>query len=360
MTNEQSTSTVQENQAPDILVLMGGASLEHDVSIISGSGMVRQVPPSYSLVYPVYIDRQGQWYYSSQGLDSQSRQTFILDEFLEKVEFSAQSLPSIRDLPGQIDSRFALLGLHGAFGEDGKVQAYLELLDIPYSGSRVLGSALAMDKIKTKEIYHHHGILTPEWKVIQLNQWKSDITQAVEVLGFPMIIKDPAGGSSYNIIRAENIEQATAFIDSIRVQGTIQELLAEKCIVGKECSCGFMEGAPRFPPTEIRPNNTHKFFDFEAKYRGESVEVTPADYPQSWITEIQNLSHLAHKILSLDVYSRTDFLTDEKGRHWAIETNTLPGFTPTSLLPQQAAYVGWDYSELIDQVIQISLHRARV
>lgn len=339
----------------DILILMGGPSLEHDVSIVSGSGMVKHISPNYDNVYPVYIDRDGLWTWSDQSLDAQQRLEFDLDAFLESASHPAQPLPSKSELPGNPGQRFALLGLHGAFGEDGRIQAYLELLQIPYSGSGVLGSALAMDKIKTKEIYRHHNIPTAPWVVIRTQNFKEDLIVAESQFTYPMILKDPAGGSSYNIIRAENHQEAIQFLDRVSLE--IDEVLAEKCIVGKESSCGFVEGADRLPPTEIRPLNETAFFDFEAKYQGKSQEITPAEYSPEWIREIQDLSRLSHEVLKLNGYSRTDFITDDEGVHWALETNTLPGFTPTSLLPQQAATIGWDYSQLIHEIIQRGLQR---
>lgn len=339
---------------PTILVLMGGPSLEHDVSLVSGSGMVQNLPEQYEQVHPVFISKEGLWSWNSKGLDTNDRQSFDLNQYIATADHLNQSLPQSHDLPGEVGQRFALLGLHGGFGEDGKVQAYLELIGIPYSGSRVLGSALAMNKIKTKEIYRHYQIPTANWFVLDMVQWSKDLKAAELELGYPMILKDPAGGSSYNITRAENTKEAIRFLQGIEESSgnEVPLILAEECIVGKECSCGYIEGASALPPTEIRPLNETAFFDFEAKYQGKSLEITPAEYPQRWTEEIQHLSALSHQVLELKGYSRTDFITTPEGVHFALETNTLPGFTPSSLLPQQAECIGWGYSELLHQIIQ--------
>ena len=339
----------------DVLVLMGGPSLEHDVSIVSGSGMIKELSEKYAEVYPIFIDKDGLWNWQSQGLNLENRKKFELSSFLKNADVINQELPGKYDLPGEASSRIALLGLHGGFGEDGKIQAYLELMKIAYTGSGFLGSALAMDKVKTKEIYQIHKIPTAPWSVIHSSDWAAGLKKVEQLFEYPMILKDPAGGSSYHITKAANHEDAIVFLEDICIK--IPKILVEKCIVGRESSCGFIENADAVPPTEIRPLNKDAFFDFEAKYQGNSEELTPAPFPEQWTKEIQNYSRQAHEILGLGGYSRTDFITDLHGIHFALETNTLPGFTPSSLLPQQAQCIGWDYSRLLDEIIDLGLQR---
>ena len=258
--------------------------------------------------------------------------------------------PALSELPS---ADIAFLALHGKWGEDGHIQAMLENWGIPYTGCGLLASALAMDKIKSKEIYKANGVPTPPYRVIFKHDFNGDTLVSVsDELGFPLVIKDPLGGSSIGIGIAKDLDEAgkiatDLFKDSDR-------LLCEKFIAGEEASCGYIEGEKPLPPTEMRMT-TREYFDYEAKYNGECQEVTPAEFKPELTARIQELVKNAHYALGGAGYSRTDVRIDKDGNLWAIETNTLPGMTPTSLLPQQAACNGITYSSLIDLIIDKSL-----
>ncbi|HSQ43200.1 MAG TPA: D-alanine--D-alanine ligase [Fibrobacteraceae bacterium] len=337
-----------------ILVLMGGISSEHDVSVVSGSGVVRALEPKRYNVHPVLITKEGEWLWSSRELTPYQKQNFFAQPYFTDLAGSTsarrEKSPALSELP---DCDIAFLALHGKFGEDGRVQALLENWGIPYTGSGVLASALAMDKIQSKAVYLANGIPTPDYVVLRRKGFQDDqLLAAIDKLGLPLVVKDPCGGSSIDMGIAKTIEEAKSLVETLFQK--VSRLLCEKFIPGDEASCGYIEDQPAVPPTEIRMTKT-EFFDYQAKYQGDSREVTPAEFPADRIAQIQALACAAHEALGCAVYSRTDVRIDQDGNLFALETNTLPGMTPTSLLPQQAACIGVDYSHLLDIVIETSL-----
>lgn len=335
-----------------VLVLMGGPSTEHDVSLVSGTGVVRSLDAKKYNVHPVLISKDGFWTWSSRELSPYQKESFSMNYFatVEGTAMQRKKAPALSELP---DCDIAFLALHGKWGEDGRVQALLEHWKIPYTGCGVLASALAMDKIKSKEIYRSCGVPTPAFRVLERASFKGDLlVSAADELGFPLVIKDPIGGSSIGMGIAKNLEEAGDICT--RLFDAAPTLLLEKFIAGEEASCGFIEGQPALPPTEMRMT-TREYFDFEAKYQGECNEVTPAEFSPERTLAIQDLARKSHYALGCEGYSRTDVRIDKDGALWVLETNTLPGMTPSSLLPQQAACIGLNYSQLIDVIIETSL-----
>lgn len=335
-----------------VLVLMGGPSTEHDVSVVSGTGVVRALDPKRYNVHPVFIGKDGFWTWSSRELSPYQKENFTSNYFttVEGASMQRKKAPALSELP---DCDIAFLALHGKWGEDGHVQALLEHWNIPYTGCGMLSSALAMDKIKSKEIYQNCGVPTPAFRVLEKAVFTGDqLVSAADALGFPLVIKDPIGGSSIGMGIAKDLEEAGQICADLFKAS--QRLLLETFISGEEASCGFIEGQPALPPTEMRMT-TRAYFDFEAKYNGECQEVTPAEFSFERTVAIQQLARNAHYALGCEGYSRTDVRIDKNGNLWALETNTLPGMTPSSLLPQQAACIGLSYSQLIDVIIETSL-----
>lgn len=335
-----------------VLVLMGGYSTEHDVSVVSGVGVVRAMDAGKYNVHPVLIEKNGTWIWSSRELSPYQKDNFSENYFrgIEGPSVHKVKSPALSELPS---ADIAFLALHGKWGEDGHVQALLENWKIPYTGCGVLASALAMDKIKSKEIYRANGIPTPDYRVLRREAFSGDaLVEAMDSLGLPLVIKDPLGGSSIGIGIAKTADEAFQICEDLFK--TSDTLLCEKFIAGEEGSCGFIEGEAALPPTEMRMT-TQEYFDFEAKYNGACQEITPATFSEEITREVQRLAKEAHYALGCAVYSRTDVRIDSDGKAWAIETNTLPGMTPASLLPQQVKCVGISYSELIDKVIEKSL-----
>jgi D-alanine-D-alanine ligase len=335
-----------------VLVLMGGPSTEHDISVISGTGVVRAMDGAKYNIHPVLIQKEGTWIWSSRELSPYQKDNFSENYFnsLEGSSTRREKSPALSLLP---DCDIAFLALHGKWGEDGHVQALLENWGIPYTGCGLLASALAMDKIRCKDIYRANGVPTPAQRVLWREGFRGDdLVATADALGYPLVIKDPIGGSSIGMGIAKNIEEAEFIVASLFKDS--DRLLCEKFISGTEASCGYIDGMPALPPTEMRMT-TREYFDFEAKYNGECREVTPAEFSPDLTQRIQELAKNAHRALGCAGYSRTDVRIDKQGGLWALETNTLPGMTPSSLLPAQAACIGVSYSQLIDVIIDISL-----
>ena len=255
--------------------------------------------------------------------------------------------PNVLDLCKQADIVF--LALHGACGEDGKVQAALELLGVPYTGSGYLGSAIAMDKDLTKRLVAPLGVVTPKWQAVTVTQDnREELTRTVEL---PCVVKPLDSGSSIGVSIARTREElAAALTQAIRLGG---RTVIEQYIAGREIQMGILEGKA-LPSIEIIPKTG--FYDYENKYQpGAAEEITPAPIPESWEAQLARATETVFRALCLSVYSRADFIVTQDGTPWFLEINTLPGMTPTSLLPQEAAAVGIGYGELCERIIEASL-----
>ncbi len=348
-----------------VAILMGGVSPEHPVSLASGCGIFAQLDRTRYEAFPVLISRENVWVWPrNPGQFPASMTVAQAEAWLATPPADWNRAPFVPSVPGgqpgdmllfpQADVFF--LALHGVGGEDGTLQAFLESVGQPFTGSGSAGSRTAMDKIRSKEKYREHGIPTAPWIVVSSTQPVTEAAARVETeLGLPAVVKHPTGGSSIGVVVAKtraDLEEALATIGRDTPQ-----ILVEAFIPGRESSCGVLEGyAKALPPTEIRPRKD-SFFSFEEKYAsGGAEEITPAEFPADVNAEIQRLAAHAHAALGLSVYSRTDFIWTGAELN-ALETNNLPGFTPTSMLPQQAAVVGLSYAGLVTHVIETSLRR---
>jgi D-alanine-D-alanine ligase len=248
----------------------------------------------------------------------------------------------------------ALIILHGPYGEDGTVQGLLELLDIPYQGSGVLGSALAMNKLVSKQLYEKWGIPVPPYVVIR----RGDAVTAdwlLRRLDLPIVIKPVRGGSSIgmSIVRsAERLEQALA--------GAFAQddaVLAESFIQGIEITGAVLGNASleALPLVEIVPDAAYEFFDYEAKYKaGATQEICPARIGDALSEKAQSYAKMAHQALQCKGYSRTDMIV-RGDAVFVLETNTIPGMTPTSLFPQAAQAAGISFGRLLDRLIELGI-----
>ena len=250
---------------------------------------------------------------------------------------------------------FAFILLHGQWGEDGTVQGYLDLLDIPYQGSSVLGSALAMDKNLAKELYKLNGIPVADWVIIEKN---SDFSteELVTQLGLPLVVKPVADGSSLGMSIAHNIaELGVGITKAVKHGGRV---MVESFVKGRELTVGVLGNAEltALPLVEIIPGEEFAFFDYKAKYEpGATTEICPAEVSDEVTEQAQKLGVAAHKALQLRGYSRTDMILSENGQLYVLETNTIPGMTPTSLYPQAAAAHGLDFSAMLEKLIELGL-----
>ena len=251
----------------------------------------------------------------------------------------------------QID--VALIVLHGPFGEDGTVQGLLDLLHIPYQGSGVLGSAMAMDKLVSKLMYVQAGLPVPDYRVVTRRTPDWEIVP--EDIGLPLVVKPVSGGSSIGmsiVRRAEDYPGALAL-----GFGHDQRLMVEQYIQGTEITVSVLgnQAPEALPAIEIIPETGHEFFDYTAKYTpGACHEICPARIDAELTAQAQMLGVKAHQALFCRGYSRTDMILQGR-RFFVLETNTIPGMTATSLLPQAARAGGLSFSQLLDRLIELSL-----
>jgi D-alanine-D-alanine ligase len=253
-----------------------------------------------------------------------------------------------------IDVAFILL--HGPFGEDGTMQGFLDMLGIPYQGSGVLGSAMAMDKNIAKIMYRQAGLQVPEWRMAV----KADINapeKLIEQLGLPLVIKPLHQGSSLGMSIAGNEAELTVGLRTAFEFDT--QVMVEEFIKGREITVGVLgnEELTALPLVEIIPGEEFQFFDYEAKYQpGASTEVCPANFDPETTAKAQEYGLTAHRVLNLEVYSRTDMIINDQGL-FVLETNTIPGMTPTSLLPQAAKAYGLPFPAFIERLLKLALEK---
>lgn len=246
------------------------------------------------------------------------------------------------------------LGLHGACGEDGRVQATFDLLGIPYTGAGYLSSGMAMDKAITKRFMDSAGIANAPWSEYTYDA--ADIPEIIEKTNVPCVIKVVNGGSSLGLAMADTKEELENALHEMLKYGN--HIIIEKKLKGRELTVGVM-GDKYLPAVEIIPKSG-AFFDYEAKYQANgSLEICPAEITdEQWHSMGKDAVKL-FKELGLSVYSRADFILDEDGNHWCLEINTLPGMTPASLFPKEAAAIGMEYGELCEKIIELSLKAKR-
>ena len=246
------------------------------------------------------------------------------------------------------------LGLHGADGEDGKIQATLDLLGVPYTGSGPLGSAMAMDKAVTKRIVGAAGVRTPAWR--ELTYSEADIPALRDSLPVPCVVKVVGGGSSIGVALPDTREELEQALHDILRYGS--RVLVEQKIVGRELTVPILDDCALSPIEIVPPEG--RSFDYVSKYQsGEegAAELCPAPITEEERRRVCEAALAAHKALGLSIYSRSDFIIDRQGLVWYLETNTLPGMTPNSLIPKAARVAGMSYEDLCEKIVMLSLHR---
>jgi len=314
-----------------VALIMGGPGPEHEVSLATGRQMLENLSPDKYAVKPILIGKDGGWRFG------ESTKKVALPKALTRLQ----------------DFDVAVLALHGTFGEDGKVQALLEAIALLYTGSGVLASALAMDKVMAASVFRAHGLRVPESIVITNTDWQ--LRKSAPKAEWPVIVKPVSGGSSVGVAK---VSSTAALVKAADAAFTWDDrVLIQKCIQGREFTCAILERGDdivALPPTEIIPKSA-ELFDYASKYTvGASLEITPPKLSSKQIAKLQDLALTAHRVLGCRSYSRTDFMLDAKG-FVVLETNTLPGLTETSLLPQAAAAAGLSFPQLLDTLIANAL-----
>lgn len=338
-----------------VVVLAGGTSTERDVSLSSGSMIYRALKKNghQAVLLDVYLgyDKDAEDIFSLETdwaaeVGNIREENPDLEEIRALRKDGGKSFfgPNVLKICGMADCVF--LALHGANGEDGKVQACFELLGIPYTGTDFISSAIAMDKGITKDLFKAYNIPTPAG--IRLKKGETE----EETVSFPCIVKACCGGSSVGVCIARNEEEyGAAKEEAFRYD---DEVIIEQYIEGREFSVGVIDGKA-LPVIEIAPKTG--FYDYKNKYQaGSTVETCPAELPEEKSGELQEMAEKVFRVLRLKNYARIDFRMSRSGEVFCLEANTLPGMTPVSLLPQEAAVVGMDFPALCEKILQKGLN----
>lgn len=352
-------------QKKNVLVLMGGTSTERDVSLATGKMICSSLQTEKYNILPIEIEADSEWHMLNelQPSEAGSEPALQMSQLLAEANQAGALTPwrlFSGDCPAPVDVVF--IALHGGHGEDGTLQGVLDFFGVPYTGSGVLASALAMDKIRSRQLMAANGILVPSTLVADretlndpssLNSFKEKV---IKQLGLPCVVKPNDHGSSVGVTlvqKPEQLDEALAF------SGQFSSLvLVEEYLKGTEITVGVFEDpdsgqSTALPIIEIVPKN--EWFDYESKYDiGGAEEIIPARISAEHTIRAQEIALKTHKIIGCKGLSRTDMII-RGDAIYPLEVNTLPGMTRTSLFPQMARAVGIEFPDLLDKLIRKAL-----
>ncbi|MFT4630025.1 MAG: D-alanine-D-alanine ligase [Arenicella sp.] len=295
-----------------VAVLMGGISAEREISLLSGQAVLQAL--------------------QAQGIDAHS------------VDATPANIGELR--AQAFDRAFVIL--HGRWGEDGVVQGALQAIELPYTGSRVLGCALAMDKVRSKQVWQALGLPTAKYRVLRSEQ---DLQGLVAELGLPLFLKPACEGSSVGIGKVNHEEDLLAAFRTTAAVG--DEVIAEQFIAGDELTVGILNGVAL---PVIRMTTGNEFYDYEAKYHSDDTQYfCPAGLSEELEQKVRSLAVAAFEALACNVWGRVDLMLNDAGDPLLLEVNTIPGMTSHSLVPMAAAAVGISFDDLVLKVLEASL-----
>lgn len=292
-------------------VIMGGISAEKEVSLLTGKEIIESLDRDKYEVIPIPINSQ------------------------------YELIDSVKCL------QFAFIALHGKFGEDGRIQAILESIGVPFSGCGVLASALCMDKNISKKLFITEGIKTPQWIIVK-DENEVDYS-IIENIGYPLIVKPNSGGSSIGTIKVNSKDELKeAVIEALKYD---DEIIIEEYIKGEEITCCILNGEV-LPIISINPKS--EFFNYSSKYDKGGAEEKIIELPRTLREKVEEISLKCWDTFKLKVYARVDMIIKNE-EVYVLEINTLPGMTENSLFPKSAAAYGLNFSQLLDKIVQYSL-----
>jgi len=354
-----------------VALIFGGRSVEHEVSLTSAVGIIKNIERKKFDLLPVKITKEGNWLLfdnvntlqSIKDLKKNPTTQIVIGDTsspgLIRINTGKKNNCSVNSFIEPVDVVFPIL--HGSFGEDGTIQGLLKMADLPFVGCDVLASAVAMDKIIAKQLFFQNDIPSVDFIWFLRKSWKHSshvIKQGVEKeIGFPCFIKPANSGSSVGVLKAHTKDEFSTFVDEACCYD--RKILVEKYINARELECSVLgNDKPKSSSIgEIIPSK--EFYDYKAKYIDDSTElVIPADIPEKTAAKIKTLAIKAFKALDCSGMSRVDFLLEKKTSHlYVSEVNTIPGFTPISMYPKLWEISGISYSELITQLIELAKER---
>lgn len=311
-------------------VLRGGPSPEYSVSLKTGGTVLANMPEEYEPL-DILISKNGEWYIGG----------------LQKNPY---------DILKTVDVVFN--GLHGAYGEDGEVQKLLDNFGVPYTGSGALASSITMNKILSKEVYKNNILKTSAFVTIPFeNLSRNAIKEAYENMMRPFVVKPCSAGSSIGVYFASSLEELEEAVVAASLHSPA--VLIEEYIEGKEATCGVIEGfrdQEHYPLMPIEIRHGKNLFDYNSKYSENGAEeICPGNFSQKESKEIEEMAIRAHKSLGLRHYSRSDFIVHPKRGIFILETNSLPGLTPNSLIPKALNAVGSNIKEFLAHILHQTL-----
>jgi len=346
-----------------VMVLYGGRSGEHEVSLVSAASVMRNLNPEKYEVLPVAIDKKGRWLFNDMSLIERSARALPVYQdapevmLLSQINSPDQNLIFLESKKStQVDVVFPVM--HGTLSEDGTIQGFLELTDLPYVGCGVLASAVGMDKEFAKRLVHEAGLpIVPYLCVKQASYEKSQKQWAQRVekeLGFPVFVKPANSGSSVGVYKVKTLDDLHSCLE--KAFQFDHKVLIEKAVSAREIEFAVLENLDSSQPPhvstpgEIAP--THEFYSYEAKYLDESLT-------EAQLTEGKELAARAFEALNGEGMSRVDlFLDKSTGQFYFNEVNTIPGFTSISMYPKLWECSGVSYSELLDRLIALAIARS--
>jgi D-alanine-D-alanine ligase len=344
-----------------IVVLKGGASSEREVSLVSGAEVARALRENGHSVSEIDVgdeleslpranqDRGGQG--PGSGPPERARQGTPRD--IGSTGGRNEGLLRFVSNKEILTCDVVFIALHGGTGENGTVQALLDLMRVPYTGSGMLGSALAMDKFLTKLVFEQAGIPTPEWRAVESADLRK-VAKAVSDLGGPPVVTKPRDqGSTIGISVVDDVSQVAPAVDCALQYSP--DILVERYIAGREITVGVL-GDTALPVIEIAPETG--FYSYDCKYtKGKSAYVVPADIDEARAKQARELALQAFHVLRCADFSRVDFRLPDRGKPQCLELNTVPGMTGTSLVPMAAKAVGLNFASLLEEICRLALTR---
>ena len=347
----------------DIVVLAGGLSTERDVSFKTGSMVAAALKENGHRV--ILLDVFMGYSDKEENLDGIFDRADAISVKVDNIPEVAPDLAAVKASRKDQSPCFfgpnvirmcqmadiVFMALHGENGENGKLQAAFDLFGIKYTGSDYLSSAIAMNKDMAKQLFAYGDIPAPKGIGMTKETREDDVTKLG--LTLPCVVKPCCGGSSIGVTIVRDAAEFKAALDEAFKWE--DHLIIEEYVKGREFSVGVLEGKA-LPVIEIAP--IQGFYDYKNKYKaGSAVETCPADLPEEISAKMRRYAERVAEVIGLDTYSRSDFLLDENNQIYCLEANTLPGMTPTSLLPQEAAAIGINFNELCEKLIEISLRK---
>ena len=336
---------------------MGGTSSERDVSLASGLRVAAALRSRGHVVSAVDTANGALTEGEERTMLASGVMRTLPPETEALTRLARETLPtSVHRLPTPAETDVVFLGLHGGQGEDGTIQALLDLTGVPYTGSGHLASALAMDKDLSKRLFRVAGVTTPDWQMVRRcdpETWRSSswVGATVAELGLPVIVKPSKQGSTVGLSLVKSRDDVvSAITEAFRHD---DEVMIEQFIPGRELTVGILGDEP-LPVGEIIPK--HEIYDYECKYTpGMAQEVFPASITEAQRIVVQALAQKAFRALKLAGCARIDFRMTDEGTFYCLEANTLPGMTELSLIPQAAAAAGISFPELCERIVQLAV-----